>query len=281
MNTNILTLLLAFSTITLSAQNFQGKAYYTSKANYNLALTNRQMSETMKDRIKEQLKSISTQNYILEFNSDVSLFIEEEKIEEVTTPMGQNRMTGMKMILGSQDDGNFYKDLSKGIYINQKDLYGKIFSIKDSLKAFDWKLENELKVIGNYTCFKATTTINNKNPVTLPFNRNPEKDKKKEGIKAEPEVIIVTAWYTVDIPIKQGPGRFWGLPGLIIEIHSGDHVLLCTKIELSRDKIQKIDPPKKGKKVNQKEYDKIYEKKIQEFKDRFKNGKGRGLRGRN
>ena len=264
----------------LSAQRFQGKAYYTSKANYNLALNSRQMSEEIKNRIKEQLKSISTKNYILEFNSDVSLFTEEEKIEEATSSMAQNRMRGMKMILGSQDDGNYYKNLHENIYINQKDLYGKIFLIKDSLKTFDWKLENELKTIGNYTCFKATTVIVNKHPNKLPFNRNLEEEKKKEETNIEPEIIIITAWYTLDIPVKQGPGRFWGLPGLILEIHSGDNVLLCTKIELNRNKKQAVNPPKKGKEVDQKKYNEIYDKKLQEIKGNFRNMRGRGFNGR-
>ena len=34
-----------------------------------------------------------------------------------------------------------------------------------------------------------------------------------------PKTIEVTAWYTPEIPINQGPADYWGLPGLILEVN--------------------------------------------------------------
>ncbi len=31
-----------------------------------------------------------------------------------------------------------------------------------------------------------------------------------------------TAWYTLDIPVQHGPGEFWGVPGLILQVEEGD-----------------------------------------------------------
>ena len=46
--------------------------------------------------------------------------------------------------------------INVGRYTDQKDVYGKIFLVKDDLKPIEWKLESETKFIGEYECFKAT-----------------------------------------------------------------------------------------------------------------------------
>ncbi len=48
-----------------------------------------------------------------------------------------------------------------------------------------------------------------------------------------PSEVTVTAWYTLDIPISQGPGEYWGLPGLILEVSEGRTAILCSKITLN------------------------------------------------
>ena len=37
--------------------------------------------------------------------------------------------------------------------------------------------------------------------------------------KDDPEIKLtqIEAWYTLQIPLKQGPAEYWGLPGLILE----------------------------------------------------------------
>ncbi|UFH31470.1 GLPGLI family protein [Chryseobacterium sp. C-71] len=55
-----------------------------------------------------------------------------------------------------------------------------------------WNLINETKVISGYKCQKATGKYRNKE---------------------------ITAWYTKDIPIPEGPYTFKGLPGLVLEAY--------------------------------------------------------------
>ena len=85
------------------------------------------------------------------------------------------------------------------------------------------------------------------------------------------EDVIVTAWYTLDIPVSHGPGNYWGLPGLILEVAYGNTNILCTKIIMNPKNKIEINEPKKGKVVTQKEYDIIIEKKMKEMRERFRN----------
>lgn len=67
----------------------------------------------------------------------------------------------------------------------------KYFIINENLPDFNWKIENETKEILGYQCKKATMTFRGRN---------------------------YTAWFAPKIPISDGPWKFSGLPGLILEI---------------------------------------------------------------
>ena len=78
---------------------------------------------------------------------------------------------------------------------------------------------------------------------------------------------IIEAWYAIEIPVSNGPNKYWGLPGLILELHEGETTFLCSKIVLyPKEKIE-IKAPKNGKKVTQKEFDEIKEKKLNSMKN--------------
>jgi GLPGLI family protein len=51
-----------------------------------------------------------------------------------------------------------------------------------------------------------------------------------------PKDVTITAWYTPEIPVNQGPENYWGLPGLILEINDSKTVILCSKIVLNLKK---------------------------------------------
>jgi GLPGLI family protein len=46
-----------------------------------------------------------------------------------------------------------------------------------------------------------------------------------------PKETIVTLWYTEIC--NQGPDKYWGLPGLILEVNDGKTVILCSKVVLN------------------------------------------------
>ncbi|MDR1552255.1 MAG: GLPGLI family protein, partial [Prevotellaceae bacterium] len=56
----------------------------------------------------------------------------------------------------------------------------------------DWKITNETKEISGYKCQKATCSFRGRDYV---------------------------AWFTREIPVKEGPWKFDGLPGLIVKVY--------------------------------------------------------------
>jgi len=91
-------------------------------------------------------------------------------------------------------------------------------------------------------------------------------------------MVEVTAWYTPQIPISQGPDIYWGLPGFMMEVNFKNTTILCTKIALSKDKEVTIKAPDKGDVVTRDEYTKTILKKMEEMEAAY-GGQGRGGRG--
>jgi GLPGLI family protein len=152
-------------------------------------------------------------------------------------------------------------------------------------------MESETKLIGGYTCFKATAV----RPVSQSDFRNfrtKKEESKKEEPKSEtvktdgepkktnfmdnfelPKEITITAWYSPEIPISQGPENYWGLPGLILEVNDGKTIILCSKIVLNSKEKVEIKESTNGKVISQKEYDETVVKKMEEFRQ-MNQGKG-------
>jgi GLPGLI family protein len=178
---------------------------------------------------------------------------------------------------GGFDSGILYTNLTEKRFSNQKESFSKLFLIKDSIPVYKWKFEEETKMIGEYLCFKATTK---KEVSTTRMRRRRRVEKKENDSLPKTKIIKVVAWYTPDIPINNGPSNFTGLPGLILELKMGKTALLCTKIVLNPKEKVKINEPTKGKKVTQKEYDAIMEKKAKEMMEMYGGGRKKG-NGRN
>lgn len=83
-------------------------------------------------------------------------------------------------------------------YPNKGDLLITANKGGEHLKSIDrtqlsWKIvPDTVREVAGYTCKKATTTFAGRNYV---------------------------AWFTLEVPISEGPYKFWGLPGLIVKIY--------------------------------------------------------------
>ena len=283
----------------LNAQNFQGMAVYESKTSTSDMTSNfrgnREITPEMQKQIEERMKAMFEKTFVLTFDKNASTYVEEEKIEAAGQQGGFRMMSSM---MGG--GGTHYKNVKEKIFSVDKEFAGKEFLVQDSLPKLDWKLSGETKKIDNYMCFKATAV----RPVSQSDFRNfrrKKEDEKKEEVKQEeakteekkqdrntnfmdqwevPKEIVVTAWYTPDIPINQGPENYWGLPGLILEVSDGKTVILCSKIVINPKEKKEIKAPKKGKLVTQSEYDKIVAEKMEEWREMGRQGGGNFRMGR-
>lgn len=261
--------------VKLEAQDFQGKAYYFSKTTMDMSRfgRGREMSEQEKKQMQDRLKSMLEKTYVLTFNKEESIFVEEEKL---ATP-GSGR--GMGMFGSSFSPGPQYKNIKEGLYLQEQEFFGKQFLIKEKLEPIAWVMGTESKQIGQYLCFKATakkrSTVVNVPPPPRRENIETKKDSiKPEEVteKKEGDMIDVVVWYTPQIPVSQGPADFLGLPGLILEISAGNNTMLCTKIVINPEEKTKIVAPKKGQEVTKEEYNKIIREKMEEFRANRRRG---------
>jgi GLPGLI family protein len=71
-------------------------------------------------------------------------------------------------------------------------IYDEVFLYEEEIPKMNWQIHNEKKRILDYDCQRATTTFRGREWET---------------------------WFAIEIPISDGPYKFTGLPGLILEIH--------------------------------------------------------------
>lgn len=267
-------------------KDFQGMAVYESKTSNadmkKMMGRNKDITPETQKIIEERMKGMFEKTFILNFDRSSSIYKEEEKLEAPGAP-GGGGMRMMNSFTGA--GGTFYKNVKEKTYTVDREFMGKEFLVKDSLPQLQWKMENETKQIGGYTCYKATAMKPVSKTSFKDFRLKEEKkDDKKDSDKSTnfmdafeaPKEIQVTAWYAPEIPISQGPDNYWGLPGLILEVSDEKTVILCSKIVMNTKDKKEIKEPGKGKVVSQKEFDEVMLKKMEELQQMSPNG-GRGM----
>ncbi|MDN3493898.1 GLPGLI family protein [Winogradskyella bathintestinalis] len=261
----------------INTQSFQGKAYYLSKSKMDLGTWGSRLSEGQKKEIEARMKNRLQKSYVLTFNKEESFFNEEDKLDAMS---GATDSWGKNFAPGDQ-----YKNVKTNSQIQNQEFYGKNFLVNDSLQPITWIMGKETKQIGNYLCFKATASIPSDELTWFNFSwsklRNTNSTKAKtdsiQGDSKTDEIAMtdVEAWYAPQIPVSHGPLEYWGLPGLILEVSSGNTTMLCTKIVMNPEDKMEIKAPEKGTLVTKMEYQEIISKKMQEFRNN-RGGRGRG-----
>lgn len=285
----ILSFVAVFSMLSLHAQDFQGMAVYESKTSLGdkmPKLDSKEITPEIRKMIEERMKSMFEKTFVLNFDKTASIYAEEEKLDD-----GDELSRGFKMMGSMMGGGKQYKNIKEKNILQEKDLFGKEFLVSDTLPQIKWKMESETKKIGTYTCYKATAIIpaDKSNLMNYrPKEGAEEKVKKDEEQQKStnfmemielPKDKTITAWYTPEVPVSQGPENYYGLPGLILEVTDGVTTILCSKVVLNPKEKAEIKPLKKGEKVTQAEFAEIMMKKMQEMQEM--NGPTRGGGGGN
>ena len=282
----LFTVFFALVTIsTFSQKDFQGKAIYMSKTTMDMSSFGGrgggQMTEARKKEIADRMKSILEKTFILSFDKTSSIYKEDEQL---ASPPAGGGSGFMAMMAGSSVKYKNTKDL---IALEETEFFGKKFLVSDKMETPKWELGSETKQIGNYTCFKATL-MQDADPTDWTNMRRRGNDEDKKGVAKKdssnvvkvseefeiPKQIEVVAWYTPQIPVNNGPGEHWGLPGLILEINSGRTTILCTEIILNPSEKDVIEAPLKGKEITREKYNETVKTKMEEMRQNFQGGRG-------
>lgn len=257
-------------------QDITGIAHYQSKMTMEKLEDSTGMQKlepAMRKMIEDALKTAGEAEFTLKFNRSESLYEKVQVLEAPKKPTNGMSMT-IQMSGGGDTYGTTYKDLKTQTFLREDKIQGKEFLIKDKIKPLDWKVTGETKMIGQYSVMKAT--------YTYPKEEKTEEEKKEAEESnsllnmVEEKDRVITAWFTMQIPVSNGPGIYQGLPGLILELNDGNTTILCNKIEMNPEDFE-IKKPKKGKKISLEDFDELQEKKQKEMQERFKGRKNGGV----
>ena len=280
----IITLALTLcSLLSFSQKKFEGKATYMSKTTVDMSRFGKQVSEQQKKQWMARMKNFLEKTYTLSFNQSESSFKENIKLD---APGAQGFSWGR-----SNGQGSIYKNLKEKKMIEDTEQFSKRFRVIEDMQLPQWEMTGETKQVGQYTAYKATMVKVDKSiDWGRMFSRrgkkgnNEKKDSTKtkestnEPKKEEGRELIITAWYTPQIPVSAGPSVYWGLPGLILELNAGRTTMLCTEIVINPEEAIEIKKPNKGEEISRDNYNKTMKEKAEEMRERFRNR--RGSRGR-
>ncbi|MBL7472921.1 GLPGLI family protein [Robertkochia sediminum] len=256
-----LILLIVFTSFAPEIQQFQGQAVYYSKSKMELGSFGARMSEAQKKQIEARLKNRLEKTYTLNFNKEESIFTEDEKLDAIS---GATDSWGDNFSRGDQ-----YKNVKENALIQSQEFYGKRFLVKDKLQEIKWVMGKETKQIGQYTCFKANAVVPTRELAWYDFSWGDLRSAENTEEGAEPDTALtnIEAWYTPQIPVSHGPGEYWGLPGLILEVSAGNTTMLCSKVVLNPKETIEIKAPNKGQEINKEDYQETVMKKMKEMRD--------------
>lgn len=157
------------------------------------------------------------------------------KADEIKENLQRMMQSGsMDMAKAGQRTSDFpleiYKNLHEGKTIVKDKLAGKNYVYQESQVLFEWSITSESKEYSGYQVQKATTSF---------AGRDYE------------------AWFTMEIPLPDGPYVFSGLPGLIVELYDTQnhyHFSLLSVDKLEEPKVWELG---KVEKVSKEEYKEV------------------------
>ena len=250
------------------AQGFTGRAYYKSTSQFSIKMDSTKMAPEHIAQIQASLKKQMEQNYILSFNQTESTWKKEESLGG--GPATASAGGAVFMVATSGEGSTLYKNIADQSFLEQQDMMGKAYLVKDMLEPVEWELSEETKKVGNYTVQKASYTR------IVDSKRFSTGMTEMENVK---DTLQVTVWFTPEIPVAHGPENFFGLPGLILEVQNQGRTLICEKIELnpSVDPVV-IERPSKGKEITQAEFQTVQEEGMKQMMNRYQGKPGEGNR---
>ncbi len=136
---------------------------------------------------------------VLSYGKNLSVYqsldrmISEQKDAKQKTEVSPDGITRTSLSAFGSMDKYYHLPQKKEIQrIRSFGAPAQLYSMSDKNISINWKIEPEIKQIGNFNCQKATASFRGRN---------------------------WTAWFCNDIPFGYGPWMLTGLPGLILEAY--------------------------------------------------------------
>lgn len=219
----MLTAYLLCAVLCASAQyTTYGKISYERKTNVHQqmeAMLDNDDDRSWVDNMKKMQPKFSVTYFEYSFNDQYALYKpgkeSETKLKGWGTPPAY--------------ENTVFTDFKKEQVTAYKEVYEERFLVQDSMRKLQWKIQDEIRMIANYKCRKATARMY--------------------------DSVVIVAFYTDDIIASGGPELFGGLPGMILEIAIPrlNTTWIATNIEWTVPKPEELKAPDKGKKVTQQE----------------------------
>ena len=183
----------------------------------------------------------------LVLKNDESVYEKDPDIK----PLSSENDNTPRMFRRMRSSKTTYKNLSLSKVIEQQNMFGKDFLVLDSIENFKWKISaGEQKVVAGYTCMKAFYKDSTNNFVVF---------------------------FTTQIPKKNGPDKFGGLPGVILEVQSAQTHIIAT--EVINSLVPELLIPSKGDKMSRKEFTDMVKQKTEEMRQMWGDRTGRRTSG--
>ncbi|WP_309614629.1 GLPGLI family protein [Flavobacterium sp.] len=113
----------------------------------------------------------------------------------------------------------FIKDYKKN-KIYDEFFFNEKIKIVDNFIEWNWKILDDAETVLGYKCRKATSN------------------------KFGSDIYV---WFTDDIPISDGPGKYCGLPGLILKVKLRSYEIIAYDIKFKKEKLEIQQPVFNGK----------------------------------
>src|ERR1041385_2202722 len=102
------------------------------------------------EMFKDKMPQFSTYYYQYTFNDNKGIYKYDRMDEKTKLPWGNN----------NAEDNVWFSDYSNNTFSNQKNVFGEMYLLSDTLMKIDWKLSPyETREIAGFNCRKATGKI--------------------------------------------------------------------------------------------------------------------------
>jgi GLPGLI family protein len=191
--------------------------------------------------IKDPVNNVKETDFIiLEIGENISksyskTLYEADSVATAWIAMGRDAVPSTKKYVPPMDVYKNYQDQKRTITYRSF-LHGAIFKYVEDINSFNWEVIPEISTIHGYTCQKAVMSYGGRN---------------------------YEAWFTMEIPLLEGPWKFDGLPGLILKIRDTDNHYIYECISFNKL------PVKKSIKMWEWDYENTKRKDLQSFVKRM------------